>query len=156
MKKYDLLLLALYAVLLTVLFVGVNLHLRERQEVRDYMTDLQKKKINVVVIEDTKLNFKLTKKSSSNSRENNFALLGTSLKFKITRESDYYRNTGDFQFLGTSLLLENVSDFQIQSDTLFIGKKAMGNLHELVLASHVQVDLLDDPNISIGVTPNLK
>lgn len=152
MKKYDLLLLAIYGVLLTLLILGAHLHIKERRQVHEYMIDWQKKKINVVIIEDTKLNFKV-ERGCSRQNVSDFALQGTSLKFEMSYSN---HDVGDFKLLGTSLLLENVSDFQIHNDTLFIGKKAMGNLYELVVDSHVQVDLLDAANIPITEKSDLK
>lgn len=132
MKKYDLLLLALYGIILTILLVGGYLDIIiEQRQAYDYFTDLKKKEINVVMIEDTKLPSWLKK-------------VKTPLK-----------GGGYFEILGR-LQMDYTLDFRVKNDTLFIGKKAIGNIHMLRVGSHMQVDILDATNIHIPVNSNLK
>lgn len=126
MKRYDLLIVALYGVILVTLFVGGILNFMEKQGDYNYMLDWRKKKVNVVMIEDTQLHFKVEK-------------VTTPLR-------------GDFKLMGR-LNVNNVRAIRIENDTLFIEKRATKYLEGLQVASHVQVDLLNESNISITLKP---
>lgn len=128
MKKYDLLLLTLYGIILTILIIGGCLDIIEHRQTYEYFTDLKKKEINVVVIEDTKLPFWLKK------------------------EKTPLRGGGYFEII-PRVQVDYTLDFRVKNDTLFIGKKVIGYIQMLRVGNHIQIDLLNASNVNVSNVP---
>lgn len=130
MKKYDLILLALY--LLPVIILTVTLQavikpvFKARFEAKEYFQNLYQQSVNQVVIRD--VNFPLE-----------------------VRGKELLRHHKRFNFVG-NLSVKDVACFQVSGDTLYIqGKNGHGQT-DLVLykADDVQVDTINAPKVTFS------